>query len=275
MTDGVTLGHPCCAEHECKVPLSNVHHEYCKEHRSNNLICCVEGCSRKRGAGFKTCSKSEHRNQEDIRKERRRKVKRVSRPRTDEGDEEEEVPNRRKQRLLPGTFSRKWTHNEQLMVRPCGIVIGRATFYNFESMGAVKARLSLPRLVRTLTITIKEFLHSVFPLELPGIEPEFLFFDNACGLRSFIEGCQDFDLLCRMAIVVDAFHFSGHKQSHASCQENCNPKVFPVLKGRDGKWLFNSSAAEQVNAWFGKFQPKVKEMNHVRSDRAGTERLNH
>lgn len=110
----------------------------------------------------------------------------------------------------------------------------------------------------------QEFIHSVFPLEFPGIEPEFLFFDNACGLRSYITGRQDFDLLCRMAIVVDAFHFSGHKESHADCQANCNPKVFPVLKGKDGKWVFNSSAAEQVNAWFGKFQSKVKEMNYIR-----------
>lgn len=67
-----------------------------------------------------------------------------------------------------------------------------------------------------------------------------------------------------MGIVVDAFHFSGHKTTHKDCQDNCNPNQFPVLKDGEGKWLFNSSAAEQVNAWFGKFQSKVKEMNHIR-----------
>lgn len=142
VTDGVTVGHPCCAEHECKKPLSNVHNEYCREHLSRNLICCIGSCNSRRTEGFKTCSEPEHRAQENLRKERSRRVKKSSRPRTDEGDDEE-VSKGRRQRLLPGTFNRKWTHNEQLMVRPCGVIIGRATFYNFESMGAVKVYLVL------------------------------------------------------------------------------------------------------------------------------------
>lgn len=73
-----------------------------------------------------------------------------------------------------------------------------------------------------------------------------------------------FDFLNRVAIVVDAFHFAGHKADDDECQHNCDPKTFPVLKTPDKRWLFNSSAAEQVNSWFGKFQPKVKEMNVIR-----------
>lgn len=69
-----------------------------------------------------------------------------------------------------------------------------------------------------------------------------------------------------MALVVDAFHFGGHKVSHEECQQYCSPYVYPVLKNTDGSWLFNSSAAEQVNSWFGKFQNKVKEMNVVRCE---------
>lgn len=37
-----------------------------------------------------------------------------------------------------GAFSRKWTHNEQLMVRPCGVVVGRATFFGSENVIGVK-----------------------------------------------------------------------------------------------------------------------------------------
>lgn len=29
----------------------------------------------------------------------------------------------------------------------------------------------------------------------------------------------------------------------------------------EGKWVFNSSAAEQANAWFGKFQNIVQDMS--------------
>ena len=35
---------------------------------------------------------------------------------------------------LKSVLTRRWTHNEQLMVRPCGIVIARATFYEAESV---------------------------------------------------------------------------------------------------------------------------------------------
>lgn len=137
VTDGVTVGHPCCAEHECKLPLRNVRHEYCEHHRDMNAICCVSNCQSSREKGHRTCSMPEHRKQEAIREGMRHRVKKRSRPRNDEcADKEDEEPQRR--RTLPGTYSRKWTHNEQLMVRPCGIVIGRATFFNFEAMGAVK-----------------------------------------------------------------------------------------------------------------------------------------
>lgn len=71
-------------------------------------------------------------------------------------------------------------------------------------------------------------------------------------------------MLERIALVVDGFHFTGHKNSHEDCQESCSPYKYPVLKSADGSWLFNSSAAEQANVWYGKFQNKVKEMNVVR-----------
>lgn len=67
-----------------------------------------------------------------------------------------------------------------------------------------------------------------------------------------------------MAFVVDAFHYGGHKESNEDCQQFCSPYRYPVLKKGDGSWLFNSSAAEQANVWFGVFQSKVKEMNVVR-----------
>lgn len=43
---------------------------------------------------------------------------------------------KKKQRRAPKvktTLTRKWTHNEQLLVRPCGIVVSRASFFHAES----------------------------------------------------------------------------------------------------------------------------------------------
>ena len=34
-------------------------------------------------------------------------------------------------------FGRMWTHNEQILVAPCGVIIARETFYNAESIPTV------------------------------------------------------------------------------------------------------------------------------------------
>ena len=108
------------------------------------------------------------------------------------------------------------------------------------------------------------FLRSIFPRSLPGLEPEILFFDNACGLRSHIKGCPDNSILDRMAIVVDAFHYGGHKESDELCKEFCSPNKYPVLKRADGSWLFNSSAAEQNNVWVVGYGPMCREMRAIK-----------
>lgn len=65
----------------------------------------------------------------------------------------------------------------------------------------------------------------------------------------------------RMLLPVDVFHFkTKHKTTHAYCQENCNPAKWSVLSDGKGGWVFNSSAAEQANAWIGRFLPIVQDM---------------
>ena len=41
------------------------------------------------------------------------------------------------QRGLKAQFGRRRTHNEQLFVAPCGIILARETFYNAEAIGSV------------------------------------------------------------------------------------------------------------------------------------------
>src|SRR3977135_28221 len=93
--------------------------------------------------------------------------------------------------------------------------------------------------------------------------PEVYFYDTNCGLLKHIRhiGCTRF---AKTALVVDVFHFkSKHKEADGVCQENCNPALFPELY-RDGKWVFNSSVAEQTNVWYGGFFAIVREMGAVR-----------
>ena len=39
----------------------------------------------------------------------------------------------RQKKKVKAAFTRRWTFNEQLMVRPCGVILSRATFYEAES----------------------------------------------------------------------------------------------------------------------------------------------
>jgi hypothetical protein len=65
--------------------------------------------------------------------------------------------------------------------------------------------------------------------------------------------------------VVDAFHFRNHSKDDVLCQQHCNPARYEHLRSAAGDgWQFNSSAAEQINAWFGGYQAIVKEMSASR-----------
>jgi hypothetical protein len=44
---------------------------------------------------------------------------------------------------IRGRLSRRWTHNEQLIVRCCGIILSRATFFGSEAITAVKVCCAL------------------------------------------------------------------------------------------------------------------------------------
>jgi hypothetical protein len=80
--------------------------------------------------------------------------------------------------------------------------------------------------------------------------------DTDPHLKHYFDSC---------AMPVDVFHFkSKHKESDSQCNEDCNPAKWPELQTGDGKWRFNSSAAEQSNVWFGEFQAMVREMDAVR-----------
>jgi hypothetical protein len=63
------------------------------------------------------------------------------------------------------------------------------------------------------------------------------------------------------ALLVDVFHFkSKHKAQDKFCGRYCNPYLWMDLVDDNGHWVFNSSVAEQTNAWFGGFQAIVRDM---------------
>jgi len=270
--DGVTVGHVCCGVHDCKIPLSSQRNWFCTSHADLRFTCAVNGCDSRSSNGWRTCADPSHRAFEDDRRtqgkamftlqarQARHRGEELAAPTSemdylDEApeDNEENLPAPGSSSILPikirGRLGRRWTHNEQLMVKCCGIIASRATFFGSESITS-------------------DFIHVTFPPHYPGSLPSYIFFDNNCRLfRHLVASTDPND--ARLAVVgfpVDVFHASNkHKDSDEFCTVNCSPITFSEIITADGKsWIFNSSAAEQVNRWFGKFQPIVKEMPVLR-----------
>ncbi|KAI0039532.1 hypothetical protein FA95DRAFT_1585268 [Auriscalpium vulgare] len=224
VVDGITLGHPCCGVFGCKVPLANNRHRFCPVHTPLHYVCAVNGCDSPVVPGSKTCSDR----QTDL-----------PTARTDAPCPSKSATGNVKRKAQ---FGRRRTHNEQIIVRPCGVVVARATFYGAEAVSNVLL-----------------FVERVF--EIAGaLKPDEMFYDTACAaLREII-----FNQLLwwrDVGLPVDVFH---HKTKHTIrdllCQLHCNPANFPELLTPDGKWYFNSSAAEQTNAWLGGYQAICREM---------------
>lgn len=70
VTDGVTVGHPCCFVLNCQEPLEKGRDRYCPLHRHLTEICAVDGCEGRTTRGFVTCVDPAHRAWEAKRRSR-------------------------------------------------------------------------------------------------------------------------------------------------------------------------------------------------------------
>lgn len=98
--------------------------------------------------------------------------------------------------------------------------------------------------------------------------PNVIWHDNNCRIMAMLKNDTDERLRTYfhdVALPVDVFHFkSKHKESDVECGQNCNPYLWPELRTEGGKWRFNSSAAEQGNAWYGGFLAIIRDMQSDR-----------
>jgi hypothetical protein len=194
--DGVTVGHPCCGIHNCHTPLSNNRDHYCKDHQEAAVICVVIGCSELIVQDKRTCANPDHQAIETIHFERgqsrfqlqeRLARARVTHPNDSMGQEvaditeiadveheEFELPTGQTNPLhashtagnaprpkLRAQFGRKRTHNEQIIVAPCGIIMARETFYGAEAVSSVVVSNSYIIMTRILQPCFIIYLFSV------------------------------------------------------------------------------------------------------------------
>ena len=100
---------------------------------------------------------------------------------------------------------------------------------------------------------------------VPGAwKPEHVFYDTNCDARQQVENDPWFK---DIGMCVDVWHFlNKHKVTHEYCQKNCNPYMYKELRDENGQWTFNTSVAEQTNAWLQGYHSMCREMLPARFD---------
>ena len=164
--DGVTVGHPRCNVEHCTEPLATMQQRFCPSHSKYENLCAIKGCQQPPEKGFRTCPEKTHRDYEQELRQRGQALFRLkarlqarstaaalrTQPSEDAGADSLDHPDAAVEfeDLLPSnarpkpatktkstmkaSLTRRWTHNEQLIVRCCGVIIARATFYEAESV---------------------------------------------------------------------------------------------------------------------------------------------
>lgn len=169
--DGDTIGHRCCKQHDCQTPLASHRQHFCPDHQHLALKCAVIDCEEDRLTGFRTCSDPEHRALETAYFSRGKAIFKLrSRLRkagvavssdsvatgdADNDDDEVIIESGRNgpvqldydgksdtgNRKLRAYFGARRTHNEQLIMRPCGVILSLATFFGSEAISAVNVHV--------------------------------------------------------------------------------------------------------------------------------------
>jgi hypothetical protein len=160
--DGDSIGFPCCGVHNCTEPLVNLKERFCHAHDYLKDECAVTTCSNPHESGFRTCTDAAHRALEVayfskgkslLQLKARLKHARNSHSydpepleelvESDEAmieatfcDGKAEAGNR----TFKAYFGRRRSHNEQLILRTCGVILSRATMYGSEAVSGVNVR---------------------------------------------------------------------------------------------------------------------------------------
>lgn len=138
----MTVGHPCCGVLNCETTLSNQNDRFCIEHSDWVTICAVSECSDPIITGRMTCQKVEHQAWEDKHLEDNPAIGQLKARllRNQERKQASKSPStaKKSKSTIKGQLTRKWTHNEELFVKCCGVIISRKTFFGSESIINVK-----------------------------------------------------------------------------------------------------------------------------------------
>ncbi|KAJ7826525.1 hypothetical protein B0H13DRAFT_1657484 [Mycena leptocephala] len=275
--DGKTIRHRKCALDECENPLVNFKNgRFCQTHMNLRDICGIVPCGLPvRHPGALTCATESHvqwQRQYDNRFSRLSfpGVRRVIR-RQHGLEENHGVHGPTLQVSLadlddtPGnevvhTFKAKSTYCLQTIQLACGFPIGWGKCYS-ESSSQVLA-----------------ILNRIWA-DYPDSKPSFIAYDDACSLlRHIVTQDPNDPWLSTTKLIVDAWHYIGHRATDILCRLWCNPAPVNgsqpdlILIEHDDNGVvhqtraFNTETAEQLNSWLSGFESQLRQMSDVNYD---------
>jgi hypothetical protein len=168
VTDGIeTVGHTCCSVHDCKISLTSPRDRFCPAHDDMKHQCCINKCFNRAEDGYLTCGEPLHRSFQKHRDDQRtamfqlrrrleragatevpaagcraRSINQNSVEDVDPSESQQPLDDNSTEEKVKGRMSRRWTHNEQLFVRCCGVILSRATFFGSEGVSGVKVSIA-------------------------------------------------------------------------------------------------------------------------------------
>lgn len=159
------------------------------------------------------------------------------------------------------TFQATRTHCIQTLTWACGYPIAATKFYVSESESQCA-----------------NWLHHLFPDEVAHLRPDYLAYDRACFLlRHLVTQNQHSPWVQDVRLIVDAWHYIGHRVSDILCRTRCNPAPADgsqpdliIQEEIDGRQItrraFNTEAAEQLNAWLDGYKGTLNRMTDYNFD---------
>ncbi|KJA20097.1 hypothetical protein HYPSUDRAFT_68700 [Hypholoma sublateritium FD-334 SS-4] len=265
--DGVSIGRPCCGVFACTKNLENNRHRFCGDHYDKHSECAIKRCDAPISAPTsKTCADQEHKKIEQKYIEKGTSI------------------------FLFKECSQKWqdnkNHAEESSADPNDVdLCDDLEWYEVNQQGNIYVEAQQNR----GTVGVDD--DSMEPEKCPEkpaagnwvFKAQFgrrrtsdeQFLIRPCGV---IYACATMygteavsNVLC---FTQNTFSVPGaRKPTHIFYDSNClahqqaesNPwfqdiGMYVDLLDEDGKWYFNSSAAEQHNAWFGQYLPICRDM---------------
>ncbi|KAG2031375.1 hypothetical protein BDR03DRAFT_936378 [Suillus americanus] len=268
VTDGLSMGCPCCNVFQCHNPLANNRSRFCQQHLDEGLnnVCAV------------ACALPAHQEMECLHGKKMctnfQATKRLQKMHAAQPNDA--MVAQQLSDALDLKFKDEW-----YTLDPTSQSMKLFTINNLSSTGELdgmavqsqegcdgkselgnhKLRASFGRswthneqiVISCATMVAAEVLSNVLHMvkttfSLPGAQkPEHIMYDSNCNALREVQSRNN-------------TWFDNHKEGDTFCQTRCNPAHYPELLNADGSWFFNSSIVEQANVWLGGYHNIMREM---------------